>query len=981
VKTNIGHLDTAAGIASLIKATLALKYRQIPPSLHFKQPNPQIDFTNSPFYVNATLSEWQSNGTPRRAGVSSFGIGGTNAHVILEEAPSEVRSKNLELRSYLLLLSAKTPTVLETATTNLAEHLKQHPELNLADVTYTLQVGRREFDYRRFIVCQDKKEAIKQLESSFLNHHSPTISSHHPVTFLFSGQGTQYVGMGKELYDTQPIFKQEVDRCCDLLESSLGWDLREIIFETKPPASCPLPPASSLQSTIYAQPALFVIEYALAKLWMAWGIQPDAMIGHSIGEYVAATLAGIFSLEDALNLVAIRGKLMQECPSGAMLSVALGETEVKTWLSPDLSLAAVNAPQLCAVSGTERAIAALQKRLESQGVACRRLHTSHAFHSAMMEPILKKFQAQVARISLHSPQIPFISNVSGTWIKETEATDPHYWATHLRQTVRFADGIAELGKEPQRIFLEIGPGKTLSTLAQQQLGLNAEQMILTSLRHPKQEQSDLAFILNTVGQLWQAGVEINWFGFYADEHRYRVPLPTYPFERKRYWIEAKFEEPEEAIAIYPDLSDWFYIPSWERDLPPLNIDWEALGDKRSCWLIFLDSEGIGANIADRLTQAGQDVLTVTQGKGFAETDYRCFTLNSNQRKDYQALAEDLRLRELMPDFIVHLWGIETESKEFAAYQEQGFYSLLWLGQTLIPSSQEIFVVTNGLYDVVGQEDLISEKMPVLGLCQVINQEYPQVRCRNIDIEEGRSGQTPRRRKTQGNADQERQESCKQESREQGAGRTMSKIFPHPPHSTAQALLAEFLDPQKDLIVAYRGSYRWHQTFKRMSLKEPKTKKIQLRKGGTYLILGNLSNSLGGIFAEQIASIEDTTIILVSQEELPQREEWDKILANKATKEVIFQQIKQIQSLEVKGANCLVFSAETDLNQIIEQVDQLHGVFYATPMSSPLSAAPIQLLERSHSEYNFHTTAEGLYALADSLKGRKLDFCLVQSSLS
>ncbi|ACB52422.1 polyketide synthase type I [Crocosphaera subtropica ATCC 51142] len=984
VKTNIGHLDTAAGIASLIKTTLALKNRQIPPSLHFKQPNPQIDFTNSPFYVNTTLSKWQSNGIPRRAGVSSFGIGGTNVHVVLEESPLEEaegdppnpRPNKSEAsfgfpfskgdrrgisqggqaggKSYLLPLSAKTATALEKARENLVNHLKEHPELNLGDVAYTLQVGRRDFEYRGFIVCQDHKNAIKQLESSFLTHSSAS-SSHRPVTFLFSGQGSQYVGMGKELYETEPIFKQEVDRCCDLLQSSLGWDLRGIIFEEQGVGDLPLPPLTNtkggsqqatlensynLRSTIYAQPALFIIEYALAKLWMSWGIEPDVMMGHSIGEYVAATLAKVFSLENALKIVAVRGKLMQKCDSGKMLSVALGEAEIQPYLGEDLSLAVVNAPQLCVVSGTETAIAQLQKDLESQNIACRPLHTSHAFHSAIMEPILKEFEGEISRISLHYPQIPFISNVSGTWIKDTEATDPLYWVNHLRRTVRFAEGIAELAKEPQRIFLEVGPGKTLSTLTQQQLGLNSEQVILTSLRHPKEEQSDIAFILNTLGKLWQAGVEINWSGFYGDERRYRVPLPTYPFERKRYWIEAQFEDPkEEAIAIYQDLEDWFYVPSWERDIASLDIDWESLRETRACWLIFLDSQGIGANITDSLTKAGQEVLTVTPGQEFAEPDYRCFTINPNKREDYQALAEDLKLRQLIPNFIVHLWNIETENKELTAYQEQGFYSLLWLGQTLIPLCQEVFVVTQGLYDVVGQEELIPEKMPVVGLCQVINQEYPQVSCRNIDIEAIRG---------------------------QEAG---------------DRLLTEFLDPQKELIVAYRGAYRWHQTFKRMSLKEPKTKKIQLRKGGNYLILGELVSSLGGIFAQQVAATGDTTILLVSQEKLPKREEWDKILTNKETQETIFQQIHQIQALEAKGATCLVFSPETNLNEIMGQVDKLHGVFYATPMSSPLSAAPIQLLERSHGEYNFQTKAQGLYPLAVSLQDKKLDFVLVQSSLS
>ena len=984
VKTNIGHLDTAAGIASLIKTTLALKNKQIPPSLYFKQPNPQIDFANSPFYISDSLSEWQSNGTPRRAGVSSFGIGGTNVHLVLEEVVNSeqlaVTSEQLPVTSCLLLLSAKTATALETARENLVNHLKQYPELNLADVAYTLQVGRRDFDYRGFVVAKDNEEAIKQLESSFLTHSS-TSSSYRPVTFLFSGQGSQYVGMGKELYDTETVFKQEIDNCCDLLQEHLGCDLREIIFaekETGDPPPSPLTKGGeqqaivkksyNLQSTMYAQPALFVIEYALAKLWMSWGIEPDVMLGHSIGEYVAATLAGVFSLEDALKIVYIRGKLMQNCDAGAMLSVALGEAEIQTYLTSDLSLAAVNAPQLCVVSGTETAIAQLQKDLENNNIACRLLHTSHAFHSEMMEPVLKEFSAEISNITLNAPQKLFISNVSGSWLTEKEATDPHYWSTHLRKTVRFADGIFELSKEPQRIFIEVGPGKTLSTLTQQNLGLNSEQVILTSLRHPKEEQSDITFILHSLGKLWQAGVTINWSGFYEEQPHYHLPLPTYPFERKRYWVDAQFNKPQEdAIAIYEDLEDWFYVPSWERNMAPLGIDWESMDKKGSSWLIFLDNQGIGANIADSLTKAGQEVLTVTPGEEFTETDYRCFSVNPDKKEDYQALAEDLGLRQLMPDFIVHLWNIDPEKTEFTVYQEQGFYSLLWLAQTYASSSPEIFIVTNGLYDLMGQEALIPEKMPILGLCQVINQEYPQIRCRNIDIEgenllyssKSRSPQPPLVRGASDTPDSPRRGS----------------------QEIGDRLIAEFLDPQKELIVAYRGIYRWQQTFKPISLKEPKKSNIKLRKGGNYLILGDLTNSLGRIFAQQVAATEDTTLLLVAHNSIPQKEEWVNILTQNEIKESVAQEIRQIQELEAQGVNCLIFSPESDLNEVMGQVEEVHGVFYATPMSSPLSAAPIQLLERSQSEYNFQTKAKGLYPLAASLQDKKLDFVLVQSSLS
>ncbi len=536
LKTNIGHLDTAAGIAGLIKTVLALKHKKIPPSLHYQAPNPQIDFANSPFYVNTQLTDWQTNGTPRRAGVSSFGIGGTNAHVILEEAPVlEQESKGTEeqRRFQLLILSAKTATALETATANLANYLQQNRDLNLADVAYTLAVGRKAFEHRRILVSQNSDRAITALTSSdspeVFTHYQK--SCHRPVVFMFTGQGSQYVNMGRELYETEPVFREQVDKCSQLLQPHLGLDLRSIIY----PQTSTSQTTQQLTQTAITQPALFVIEYALAKLWMAWGVHPQAMIGHSIGEYVAATIAGVFSLEDALEIVAMRGKLMQQLPSGKMLAVFLSEVEITPLLNENLSLAANNAPNLCVVSGTHTAIDELHQQLITRGIECRQLHTSHAFHSQMMSPMIEEFQEFLGKFNLSVPQIPFISNLTGTWIATSQATDSHYWGHHAQQTVRFADGVTELGKKPEQIFLEVGPGKVLTNLVKQQ---QPSLTILSSLRHPREQQSDVGFLLNTLGQLWQKGIQINWSAFYHSQHRHRLPLPTYPFERKKYWVES-----------------------------------------------------------------------------------------------------------------------------------------------------------------------------------------------------------------------------------------------------------------------------------------------------------------------------------------------------------------------------------------------------------------------------------------------------------
>ncbi|MDM8559408.1 beta-ketoacyl synthase N-terminal-like domain-containing protein [Candidatus Parabeggiatoa sp. HSG14] len=550
VKTNIGHLDAAAGVTGLIKTVLSLKHHLIPPSLHFETPNPKLDLDNSPFYVNTELSEWKTDGFPRRAGVSSFGIGGTNAHIILEEMPnqkSEIRNQKSNRSWQLLLLSAKTDSALETATTQLIEHLKQHPDLNFADVAYTHQVGRCAFNHRRLLVCQSLEDAVNTLEtrkakrvfSQFFEDDEA-----FSVVFMFSGQGAQYVNMGLELYQTESVFREQVDHCAKFLKPLMGLDLRNVLYPTiQIPGPFLETPTGDLKQTAITQPALFVIEYALAQLWMSWGVQPKAMIGHSIGEYVAACLAGVFTLEETLTLVAARGQLMQSASPGAMLAVPLSEDEIRPLLPENIDLSAINIPSQCVVSGTIGAVGQFANKMAQQGLECQRLQTSHAFHSEMMSPILTPFFEQVQTIDLKPPKIPFLSNITGSWITHSEATDPHYWVKHIRQTVRFAAGLQLLLQKTQYILLEVGPGRTLSTFAKRHPSKTAKQSVLTSLRHPQDKQSDNAFLLNTLGQLWMGGITINWSGFYANEQRYRLPLPTYPYERQRYWIDAQ------AVAV------------------------------------------------------------------------------------------------------------------------------------------------------------------------------------------------------------------------------------------------------------------------------------------------------------------------------------------------------------------------------------------------------------------------------------------------
>jgi amino acid adenylation domain-containing protein len=536
VKTSVGHLNVAAGVSGLINAALALKYSLIPPSLNFQQPNPKIDFANSPFYVNTAPSTWKATNGLRRAAVSSFGIGGTNAHAVLQEAPA-LASSPPSRPWRLLVLSARTPSARNTAMSNLAAFIEKHPDLDLADIAYTYQVGRKAFSHRCMLLCRNRDEALKLLKSAdpervFTSMHK---GGDRPVVFLFPGGGTHYPGMARELYQTEPVFREQVDLCAELLSPYMGRDLRTVLY----PQQEAMAAAGQLMNEMaIAQVAIFVTEYALAKLWMGWGIRPQTMIGHSLGEYVAACLADVFSLEDALAIVAARGRLLQQLPRGSMLSVSLPVKEVYPLLGTRLSLAAINAPSLCVVSGSTPEIEELQTQLTARGTPCQLLHIPHAAHSTMVETIMPSFAQQFSRVYLRPPTTPYISNVTGTWITVAEATSPDYWTRHLRQTVRFAQGIQELLQESDRLFLEVGPGRTLATLVRQQPDSATGRVVLSSLPHARDHQADSELILTTLGKLWLAGAVPQWDGLYTHEKRLRVPLPTYPFERQRHWLET-----------------------------------------------------------------------------------------------------------------------------------------------------------------------------------------------------------------------------------------------------------------------------------------------------------------------------------------------------------------------------------------------------------------------------------------------------------
>src|SRR6185369_10352389 len=565
VKSNVGHLEAASGIAGLIKATLALENQAIPPNLHFETPNPEIDFASSPFYVNTRLRDWKHGvqGAPRRAGVSSFGMGGTNVHAILEEAPE--RRVSAPSRPWQLLpLSARTPAALEATTDRLADWLEKNPGEPLADIAHTLQAGRRTFAHRRALICRDREDALTALRERDPRRLLGAVqeNAERPVAFLLPGLGDHYPGMSLGLYRHEPTFRTALDEAAVLLRSEgidlLGalypqgtgaeaesgegdgkTDLRAMLGRGAGDRSTEPAP---LDRTEIAQPAVFAVEYALAKVLEEWGVRPQALVGYSLGEYVAACLAGVFSFEDALRLVARRAKLIAQIPAGAMLSVALGEEDIKDLKDckdekDGLSIAALNGPALTVLAGPVEEIEAVVVTLTARGVATRRLPTTHAFHSRMMEPLRDSLRELLRGVHLAPPEIPYLSNVTGTWITAAEATDPDFWVRHLVEPVRFGPSLTELLAERSRVLVEVGPGQGLTSLALQAAGADAPVAVPTLRPAYERKQADSAFLLGSLAKLWLAGLPIGWAGFAQHEQRNRLWLPTYPFEKKRFWID------------------------------------------------------------------------------------------------------------------------------------------------------------------------------------------------------------------------------------------------------------------------------------------------------------------------------------------------------------------------------------------------------------------------------------------------------------
>ncbi len=960
VKSNIGHLDAASGIAGFIKTVLSLEAKELPPTVHFRRPNPKIDFASSPFYVSGEREAWEAeDDAPRRAGVSSFGIGGTNAHAVLEEAPAQRPSRSRR-PTQLLVLSARTQTALDAATERLSAHVAAHPEQPLADVAHTLQSGRRELPFRRALVVRQGEDAAALLKAKHPERvwTSAVEDGHRSVAFLFPGVGDQYPQMARGLYDAEPAFRAEVDRCAEILRPRIGIDIREVLFPGDAPADAAPgagidlkamlgksdaadPNAERLNRTELAQPAVFVVEYALAKLWMHWGIVPEAVIGHSLGEYAAACIAGIFSLEDALSLVAERARLIGALPGGAMLAVPLSAEKAAAFLVDGTAIATVNAPELCVVAGPEDAVEGVRQRLADAGHVARKLAATHAFHSPMMDPVVDPVAELVGRMRLNAPRIPMASNVTGTWITAEDATDPRYWARHTRETVRFDRGVAELLRARGRVLVEVGPGQTLSTFVRQR-GDAGEVPVIPSIRYPYDRTPDAAFLLGALGRLWLAGVTPDWKGFHDGERLNRVPLPTYPWERQRFWVDAPkpgelSSAPRGGRKASP--AEWMYVPTWHRTPAPR----PAFGE--GTVLVFADDSALSAGAMDALRDHGRTPLVVRMGEAFAQTADG-FTVRAASREDHRKLVDALAEGDGVPSTLLHLWPV-------AEAPSRGTVGVVVLADALGRARAEtaLVTVTAGAAEVGGDEATDPAKAALLGTAAVLRVETPTVAARVVDVALPPSSVSV----------------SDAEARALGA------------RVAAEALAGDARE------VALRGRHRWTRGYR--PIQPAPVAAPVLREGGVYLFIGGLRGRNERL-AEHLVRRYGARIVLVDPT-LPHRGSWDPVVKARLSEDPLRRQIERIRELEAEGAEILTIQvqpAEPDqmrdaLRQTESHFGALHGVVFSALAHEEhdregISEVRVGPFER----WMTHLLAE-LRGVHGVLAERALDFVVVESSLT
>lgn len=936
VKSNIGHLDTAAGIAGLIKIALALRHRKLPASLHFHSANPEIDFPGSPFYVNAALSDWPSLGAPLRAGISALGVGGTNAHVVLEEAPRDIGATQAKAgpgpTACILPLSARTPAALSEAITNLVDHLAAHPELSLPDVAWTLREGRVPFAFRTAVAGRDMDAVVAQLRS----RQRPIKALEPPpkVVFMFPGQGAQYPNMSRRLYEADADFRAAMDACFGVLR---GLDRSDAIAALYTTATGP-EEVTALRATAVTQPVLFCVEYALARSLQAKGVHPDAMIGHSLGEYVAACLAGVFTLEAALELVCARGALIGSLPQGAMLAVALGRVDLQQYLSDGVDLAGINGPDSCVCAGDFQSIACLGEALAADGISVRRVETSHAFHSQMLDPVLAEFGTAVRAAKPASVENSgVVSNVTGTWLTGAQAGSAEYWTSHLRQSVDFMAGMRQLESMGPCVYVEVGPGHTLSGFA---TAITPDARVVSSLPHPRDATPDDDVFAAVGGLLWAHGVAVDWQAWGQPISGRRLPLPTYPFQRQRHWVEPGVPEvvaQEEPVHTRKPLQEWFYATDWQSTVAVPGQD----APQRV--LVFAGTWGIAVSLVEQLTDRGVQVVTAEMGSQLLIDGSR-IVLDPSSEADWNALSSAAGSFS----HIVYLWPVDTAMACTTKIMAGCFDHLLRIGKhidgfTGASTGLKLIVATANAQQVGGETDLNPYQALVAGPVRAIPQEYPGVRAVWVDFDAARTG------------------------------RSRTEI--------ADQLMTELDSDAKDETIAWRNRRRFRSIITPTSL-PANFRASALRTGGCYLITGAFGGA-GQVLARHLASQYQARLLLVGRTAMPQPADRAAYLAASSPGDGTRRRIQMVGLLEASGAKVDVIALDVargvELTREIEAlgVEKIDGVFHAAGV---LDDAMIRLKSITAAHRVLHPKVAGALGL-QCLNSLAPEFFLYFSSLS
>lgn len=981
VKANIGHLDTAAGVVGLIKAALCVSSGMIPPTIGFEHPNPSIDFERSPFKVNNQLIPWPQLQGPRRAAVNSLGVGGTNAHAILEQAPLRylLNSDHLPAAAAsasgnddltLLVLSARQRQSASDMAGRLAEVISRQPDLRLVDTAYTLLNGRKRFDHCTVIAARGRQDAIAAL-GDVATRGIPQQPLDNPsgAVFMFPGGGAQHVGMARHLFEKESAFRADVEEGLSYLSADFSRQIRAVWFAERDPQAERLFLKPSLQLS-----AILIVEVALARLWMSWGVQPKALIGHSMGENTAACLAGVMSFQDAVSLVHLRGSLFETIRPSGMLSVTLDAGSLAALLPPSLDIASVNAPSLCVVSGLNDDLDDFRQELTRRGVETSRIPIDIAAHSRHVDGILRSFEAFVSSIALRAPRVPILSNRTGMPLRADEATDPSYWVQHLRGTVLFADGLQTLQADPGLVYIEVGPGRILSSLAKAQGTINANQVINT-LPHQAEGGDDQLAFLSALGRAFCAGLDVDMDRLWSGQSARRVRLPTYAFQRKRFFVERADHDSAPACPVLTkeaDIERWGYRPGWKKSVAEIEIGAEV---DRKNWLFFMDDAGVGEALAGRLRALDHKVVTVRLADTFARRDAENYLLCPQHGKaGYDALLSSLNADGATPDHVVHLWLV-TQGEKFRSGSnffhrniECGFDSMLHLAQAFgdIPSPPSIHfsVVTTGMQQVDGESLPYAEKATVLGPCLVLPHEMAgaTVKVMDIDLIEEKKNRFAF-------------PALKAFGMKSADDRVSAQI---------DMIWDDLLAPAVSEIVAMRGAKRWTQILQRLPLPPVAELKNKFQRNGIYLFAGGLSD-IALSLSRQLVENYNAKIVIVGRTQLPPRDRWDDYVRTHHPDKVR-SAIAAINELEAAGGDVVYFTGDVGnpehmrgaIDETLARYGKIHGVFHA---AGAVDDGPLQTKTPESLAKVLTPKVFGTAVLDSVLQDVALDFLVLFSSTS